>query len=460
MPISDFPIPIPFAKYMETAENLNLFSTKEMEKKYQEYRNSIDLKDGFKSGNVFDDYLKDRIKDVDGFAAIKMPDGKKTLGDIISIESDKTTAIKNAVNKALAVDEKTKQARNNFKADLATANKLIKKDPPVANLSALGGYLQDRKAAVKTAVEAQHKLEIEKLEVLINDTAFKNNLRAATGEKTDSAIKKITDEALTTLKNSQKAELEKIEKTITDEVTNLHKSAQEQRDRIPYLGTMYDHPMSQAMRAEIDRVALLNKKEDSGLQVEVNVSPTGKTILKGVDVKHLQFLQTITGRHIRNNNGVMEMQLPPFYDIGYYYGRHDNISYDLTSLAAGMRACGYTKITMTVTHYNADTAQEMGRKAYEACLRAGFDHTDAANITINVNGEDVKLKELFKNDPARKQAAEEAAIQAKSEREKYIDDSYTPNDIKIFKDKVFAERQNGISLEKSEVEAGEVPRLA
>jgi hypothetical protein len=198
-------------------------------------------------------------------------------------------------------------------------------------------------------------------------------------------------------------------------VNKIHQNAQRERDRIGFIATMYAN--NKFNKKAIDALAEANKaaakqagKEipEDNVSAEYNINGNkSEVILKGITMKDIPVFESITGRKITNNNGVFSMKFP-FIGPLYYNSRHQNIDYDFTNLAMAVRASGFSKITMRI-NYPADEkyAEELGRRQYEAAVKAGFDPNDMgdkdkkAAITIVVNGKEMKAEELFKGHEAR-----------------------------------------------------------
>lgn len=282
-------------------------------------------------------------------------------------------------------------------------------------------------------MQEQQTQEKDNLTQKFDDPAFKEDMKTALG-CSDSELVKIKGEMLKTLENSQKEELQKFEKSVNDEINKLHKTAADEMERIHYLGDRYLR--GGKMREEIDRLAAENNK-NANKPVSMSIGANGRVglaILKGIDPKKLENIETISGNKvIKGANDSLTVELNRLFQT-------DNSIYEeLTSLAQSIRAQGHTAITLNVNLEGKDPkrAESIARKAYESAIMAGF---DPKKITIQINGENKfkyddkgKLDDkstLFKEHPARLKFAENKAAEIDKNRKKVTEGTSNAAEIK------------------------------
>ncbi|KTD50328.1 coiled coil domain-containing protein [Legionella quinlivanii] len=430
---------IPFGTHLKTEQRMELFSPVSMHKQFKAYETSAKGPDQIKLGSKtpFDDYEKNKVKNTDVFAEIKTQNEKENFGHKINQPSadtkDNANAVKKALEDILVTDAKTTAAQKEYANSVTALNNLLHSKTPRYPVEAVASKLQEANAAAKNAIGDQHKLEKDKLEALFKDDDFKTKLKTTMGLSTDTQLESFKKEMETTLDKAHKDALSKFESSVTEEVKSLHTQAENERRRVAWLATMWHH--SNAMQKEIARVAELNKKgqQTAATTISVNVKENGLAIFENVKIEDLEYMEGITGLPMKvEGNGKYSMQLPQFGPL-YYNTRHDNVLYDLTSLASAVYATGANSIKMSVNHKDEKWAMELGRRSFEACLRAGFQEgtfpdpkdpsKSLSNITIMVNGKPKTADELFDTPDlqARLQEMRRVAAQQATQRKNYIE---------------------------------------
>lgn len=410
---------IPFGKYLATEAGLAKLSPEERNKRFEAYRNSIGFGNGIKSTTVLDDYISAHIDKLEKFTEIKMPDG-------ISL-TDKVQALapNNPANalfaKALKLTDDTSQAIDNFKADMASLNALVNTDPPLYSISAIAGQLIELKADAKRALDAQHAEEKNQLLKLFEDPSAERDTliqhlgldAAKPGE-----ITKLRDDMAESLQKKQSEELEKLSKTLEDEANDLHRVAQNERDRIAFLAQQWED--DEEMKKAINELAEKRRQElqlpnDDDTAISWHMNEDGDALFKGIDPRDLVLMKTITGRSIQYDKATdsFKMALPRF-GLWYYNTADQKIDYDFTSMATAVRACRYKNINLSVTYHDKEYAMELARRMYRAAARADFDPNEERDPndpekiikpsqikSIKVNNEVISVQDLFKDDPQR-----------------------------------------------------------
>lgn len=247
---------IPFGrKTLGTEARMDLFGADAMHKQFKAYESSAKGPDEVKlgSGTPFDAYEKGKMKNTDGFAAIKTPDEKENFGKKINQDTDEARAVKKALDDILVTDEKTTKAQQGYADKVTSLNNLLHSKQPRYRVETVASNLQEANAAAKNAIADQHKQEKDKLETLFKDDGFKQNLKKTMGLDTDTQLESFKKEMEAALDKSQKDALGKFESSVKDEVKNLHTQAENERRRVAWLATMWHN--SNAMQKEIARVA-------------------------------------------------------------------------------------------------------------------------------------------------------------------------------------------------------------
>ncbi|WP_133140778.1 hypothetical protein [Legionella genomosp. 1] len=452
---------IPFGTHLKTEQRMELFSPDSMHKQFKAYETSAKGPDQIKLGSKtpFDDYEKNKVKNTDVFAEIKTQDEKENFGHKINQDTDPAKAVKKALEDILVTDDKTTAAQKEYANSVTALNNLLHSKTPRYQVEAVASKLQEANADAKKAIENQHKLEKDKLEALFKEDDFKTKLKTTMGLSTDTQLESFKKEMETKLDKAHKDALSKFESSVTEDVKSLHTQAENERRRVAWLATMWHH--SNAMQKEIARVAELNKqgKAAAATTISVNVNEKGLAIFENVKIEDLQYMEGITGLRMNVKDGKYSMQLPQ-YGFLYYNTRHDNVLYDLTSLASAVYATGANSINMKVQHKDEKWAMELGRRSFEACLRAGFQEgtfpdpkdpsKSLSNITTVVNGKSKTVDELFDTPElqARLQEIRRVATQEATQRKNYIENpiSKTTNSDVI---------KNALQTEKAKVKDAE-----
>ncbi|KTD16683.1 hypothetical protein [Legionella jordanis] len=446
----------PFLKYFSTTKELDKsFGLDSRRKFFEQYLQSINLSNGLSGTDSFNTYQLSCFSELKDFTRYKDEKGNALLKGTYwqNLEANNNHA--NAANAAIkaAVDDPglrtdLANAVNTFNADMDMINSELQKVPPGIDPRKLPNLLHAIKAEAKTAIEAYESQVTQKIEALRQDANFRNEFKSAMGWPLDATSDTKVDQAITELKDtwkkSQKNAFSQFEKTYNESIKDIQEAIQRERDRIAYIGAMRDRN-DKEFRDAIDK--LIQQKGAQGAATFSSNPNSGSADLKGIKVDDLPLLKTITGRNIRKGeDGSFHLELPWYHRVQYWFSHHQKIDYDIQSIAEAIRACGYDKITMEVSHNDPEEAEEYGRKMYEACINAGF---DPKNITIKVNGEERKLEKttkdgkdtpgLFTGYAGRLQKTHETAKKLKEEREKALKDP-TVTDLAQYKGELQALR--------------------
>lgn len=399
----------------EVIKNLFAFKVKNRGKFAEEYWASSGLgKKGLKSAESFNTYVATRTKGIDGFAEVKTADGS-SLTEKLQADTNEAKAVKKAIATALKLTKETENAKEKFNAHLKALNTIIAEN--THKPSGIISYLHDVKGEAVNAIKAQHQQELDELEKLFADDDFRNDFKTSMGIDSDEEVEALKTNIVANTKKSQDEKKANLEKELNGSLNKLHYAAKHEFERIAVLGDRYAR--DKAMRDEIDRLHLKNVQEAGESPKPGSVSlnaDKGNAYFKGISVKDLDVINTINDRPIRKTEeGLYVMELNRLYQSD------ESVYEDMTSLAQTIRASGHISITMEINCKDPKKAEELGKKAYESCILAGF---DPKKINITVNGEpkmsfdkDGKQEknELFKSNPQRLKFAQEKAARLKQE---------------------------------------------
>lgn len=218
-----------------------------------------------------------------------------------------------------------------------------------------------------------------------------------------------------TFNNSQKAlndahtkALDQLREGMITLITEQHLEAQRQRDQLSFLHRIYMHDAN--IKATIDTMVIAKGQQITDLK-KVNLLDASKEFFNQNEIT------TLTGQKISrlvnddSNEPSYQLNFPsPMFNSHYYHSVKDNVKADLLALAELIKATppkGCDKIEMQLS------SKDMVRKAYEACLEAGFDKD---KIKITLNGKTLSVNEIFPNHQALATAEDKARFN-KSARE-------------------------------------------
>ncbi|KTD61426.1 hypothetical protein [Legionella spiritensis] len=405
-------------KLFKSHDKFKMFTAEQKKKYLDEYGPSIENDASLSGTGAFENYQKKRAKNATTFAGIKLPDDT-TLGDKLKDSSPDVDAVKEAIAEVLQTSEATTQANDKFKQEMEAVSRLLTQEPREFNAQAIASYLQGVKGEADAAIKAQHKQELENLENKFNDPTFINHLKAGTGLD-DEQVSDLHEEMKKALEKKQQETLAAFNKEVNKDITALHEESRKEIERITYLAGIYENEKN---RAAIDELAKKNQSQEP-TTAQIGIDSNGSATLKGIKVTDLPVIYSFTGRTIKpQNDGSFAIQFPK-WNLLYY--RNHNMVYDMTNMAAAVRASGHDSITMSVNHKGQKGADgkmdekyvmEMGRNAYEGALKAGF---PPDKISIEVNGRVVKKEELFAEKPDRLQVITERAERGRAKYDALI----------------------------------------
>lgn len=240
---------------------------------------------------------------------------------------------------------------------------------------------RDIKFAPLTSIDDVTKKYQEMIKV-INETHKQNTNKI----KEEQVLAKINDahaKALETLNNN-----------MYEKIKELHKNAQQERNMLAELHRVYAH--NKDMQQAIDKI--ITEK------LRTTVTATGKLPATAITfndiIKDTGGFKTLTGQKIIQTsndlkNPSYQIEFPSiFFNSYYYHSVKDNVKADMLALAerikVGPPACD--GIEMTIGNDKSDHNMYMAKKAYEACLEAGY---DPAKIEIKIGTQKLSVNDLF-----------------------------------------------------------------
>ncbi|STX52242.1 coiled coil domain protein [Legionella busanensis] len=391
-------------------KGLKAITDPELKASYQrKYSGSIkDIDSSVQSADLVANYRKERLTGAHSFKGL---DDKPMSEKLLASDSD-AQLLRQQIENALKLTDTTNNALTDFEKQVAEFN-----SKPHA-LMEVASKIQAFRTTLGQEIGKQHKQEKDNLNGLLNNSGFINTLASKLGVD-PAQIDQLKSKMQTELKEAQEKELAAVDNALDKQVQRLMNELALEQARIGALALFYHSADANKMRADIDELAKKNYKPGHEGQVSID-GKTGLTKFKGINFKDIAHLQTATGRDVTlNGENEFSMNFPK---IGLLYFRNKALV-DLTSIAIMVRASGADKITLSVTHDKEEDAMELGRKAYEGALLAGFNPNTAKgkNVAIKVNGKLVEVDKLFEKCPSRRQLIEQKAADNKK-----VDHSLNP----------------------------------
>jgi hypothetical protein len=381
------------------------------------------------------DYPNKRIKESDQF-----PELSKSLK-----KGGNADDVKAQIKAALAKQDVIKKAADNFNDKLQAWKEILAKNPskvPLEMARATVDYLASKKAKLLGKMEDQFQGDKSAIEGLFKDNRFTTELTNLGLTPPD----KVKDGMIADLTKFKDAEIKKFAKLMDENINEIEKSIGNKLDRYALLHNRLKNEegflrkgesklfsfldSKQYITKKIRELAVKNKKKQP-----TSVGNQESDEFDGFELENLDGkIHSVVGRKITFNKDAAgkitqcNIELDSFFRINSWGTRRN-----LESLAQTMKASGAESIIMNI-NYTADPkhADELGRKAYEACLQAGYPQD---KITIRVNGKD-KLKtekdakgkitnqitELFNNEQQRFQNANSDAVKIAQKNENMVRD--------------------------------------
>ncbi|STX43514.1 coiled coil domain protein [Legionella donaldsonii] len=423
---------------IKNAFTLGAMSTEQQVAYWDEHRKSVGIEGGITARTTMENYSSKRLKDLSDFDKIvdgdkkplktTTPDGK-SITEKFGSDPDLVNGIKEVFAKTPATDK----AISDFTKDVTNLHTLVMANPPQYSAAGIANVLQEKKSDALAAIKAQQAKELERLNdkfAPANPPArneFREKIKAAMGPgTTEEQVNKVKDDMVNATKASHASQIKRAEAEFNYSIKKFYSAMQKEFDRIALLGDRYER--DKQMRAAIDTLAAQRAANEPRRSTTVSIQADQSTaILRGIKVQDLDTINTLTGRPLtKNTDGSYSMKLSKDWIFFDRKARDvtKSVEKDLASLAHTIKATGAETITMELTAADPDKAKELGKKAYEAAIKAGFEPRD---INIVVNGKSLtekyekgKLKEedkLFDDEPSRLRKAKNEATKIAQERE-------------------------------------------
>lgn len=419
---------VPFiGKFLKLYSRLNWFSKAKQEKTFNEYQSSLGLSGlAEPSKAAFKQYIDSHPKDHTFFSDIKL-DGDKTLSSVLDNRDD-ATAIRNKLKDALAIEDATKKAAENYARALTNFNKLVSQVGKKYSPDDLTAFTQNMRAEARHAIEAQFNSENQKLNTYLDSDEFKNHINAL--GVTDAELPALKQHMIDSLKSEQTKALTEFDKEPEALLKNLSQAEEKNKDWLLYLATL-----EKANKGKLDGKTVY--ENDGKLMTFENyqrakVAKAGvityglddkeQPTLAGIEPKDVASFKSLTGREVKYNDKskTMTIDLPSairgnLLNKGYYLDPRQNAKAEFLTIAKGLKAIDKnSKIKMTITGFDTakddkgapipgKNAMELGRQAYEACIEAGY---DPKSIEIEIQGKKYTPEQLFETHPNRLKATE------------------------------------------------------
>lgn len=425
-------IPI-FGALLRSNSRLDLYSPEEKRKLQAECREALGLGDQVEFSNeAFNKLTKASMKDYKSFAESKGVDGNPLFAkldrpfEVSKKERDKNpddiqrkekehqqhvAYVKSSIKAILAPTPEFTDAQTEYNESIATFKDLVQGVPTKYRAQDLIGAMTEIKDDAIKAIEAQHKHERDKLEELFSDDANLNeSLRETLGITSNEGVTAVKDTMLKDLQAKQNAQLEEFKKSTAESVNLLHKASESQMKALLFIANLRKN--NEEMREIIDDLAQKSKQAQTGpTAIEIGIKDNMMS-LSGVKISDLPIIKGITGKKIKQQDGVFTVTYSHWSPSDYIYGQdpRQNHKTDLTLMANAIRATGCDIITFDIQLQPQDYALERAKEAYEAAINSGFppheSQSDDKNkkqdhIIIIVNRKTYTEQELFSKDPKR-----------------------------------------------------------
>lgn len=360
---------------------------------------------------AFKSYSTARLSSLNGFSETKV--GEQAIPDIFKDHPAEKDAAEAAIKEIFNLTEETDAALKNYQEELDTLNKVLLNPNEEYHPDAVLSHMNRSVENALEAMSAQHKKEIEQFEEQFgpdNDGPLAKAFKDAGKEAELNDIKKEMKNTLTKSHADQRA---KFTEATKETRKNMHKQIEMQAHNEVYLNGLL---RSREMKELIRQAYEAKKGSLSGVSVEIDAD-NEMAMIKNVKIEDLTQLKTLANREItiskdENNKNHLSIKFPSkLFNPKYWSGKDGRLKTDFMSLAMAIRAQGCDSIEMSVGHTDQNLAMVAGRAAYAASLEAGFPEDE---ITVLVNGKEMKKGELFAGHEQELEGAQLNAKEAKS----------------------------------------------
>ncbi|MFT4059221.1 MAG: hypothetical protein QM652_06715 [Legionella sp.] len=362
-----------------------------------EYQHNIGLPKGTTfSAEAYSVYTKNRAGDFSDLENATTPsDVIKKLKESKNPEKQNAiNAVQSGLNEVLQLSDDYQKAQNIYEGNIGTFKQLLEKVPNERQASSLIDTMRYTVDEGRKGIEAQQKLEIQRLEKkFTDDNAFRENIKKALNVS-DAQLPNVKESIQKDLQEKHKQALADFDKSTQESLNKLHNASQNELKAFLLIASL--HKDNANMRRIIERIAFENKMklgEAIDQRLQVHVTPD-KYSITSVKLEQLEVIQTLGGKEIKQkykdplkkisyDPPVFELTLDKRITSPYYYFR-DKEEDDLLTLAQTVRASGADGIMFTLSDFgNQEIAEKRARQAFEAALKCGF---PPDKIRLNVNG--------------------------------------------------------------------------
>lgn len=399
------------------------------------------------ASNVFKKLDAQRIEDNTKITgATKGPDGVSILD---KTKTTNTSTVEEVAAATAAKDVQAKlatalkpppngdyeKAMDKFNKNSATFKELVKKIP-------YGGFgAQDVISTMKfyvdkarAAIVAQQNIDKQQLTDQFADPNFKQNLMkaydiASDDAEADTKIASIKDSIVKGLSSAHKKQLSAFDKSTSESLNQLHKAAATEMQKMGLIDTI--------KKADSDNLAMLEVIAEANrkrLQQNAN-EPTGitanidreKATISHADIKDVKQLTSLTGMKIdQPTPGTFVLHFPSI-NPRYNQSSQQKPLADMLLVAQALKAEGFDKIDWVIRIDDPDTLNERAKQAFEASVKAGI-ALDQITVTDG-SGKELKLGEVYKDDPQALEVLKQTAGAAQQE----LEGLNAPKEIQSFK---------------------------
>ncbi len=462
------------------------FAPNEQQKLLQRYANSYTLSDVAPAIELCDKFLtcfEARALNISSFDALTLTDETRfsqQFNDADATHHAQVEAVKVSLNQTLVPDELL-----TLEKKYKVIKKLIKSNKSF-NPQALNEEITKLDGQANIAFNTQLKKDKERIENLFNnnpDANFTVNLTQTLTSATNPVpnLNKIKQDMLKTIEEKHTSALETFQKDATELKEKLKKAAEKAAYELQLITILHKHA-SAALKAKIQAIhAKAQAAEDGNLVIaqDRNQDDAGDE-LHGVTLDGLELhgvaLDGLLGKEcpLEYNTNTKSFSikktsyLPGFLsslEWSHYSPENQRLA-DFKLIALATKAKGHEKIIMRIqgptTQEGSDRQgyQEVpsyktmrtARDAYKACRLMGWAED---KITLNVNGKDMSIAEVFNNYENRKELIEKKAEKYQASRDT-VAAKLEQASSRHFKQQV---TKLQTEIEEEDREAGIVPRF-
>lgn len=358
------------------------------------------------SKGAFETLVAERATDADFFDEISDPlHPKRKVTDALNGDSVRARAVKQELNGVFSPLPEFEQARDNYNTFAYFFEELCKKVPEEYSTLQLADALSVMCDDARQAIIKQQEKEVHAIENKFTNNTFVQNLQSAGGGYQDSHIETIKTEMLKKLQEAHAEQLNAFDQKTQESKRKFFDAINKEADHKALLRLI-----GKASPEMNERFKNIRASKSGPVTLSLGQGKDKEVDISGVSLKDLTEIVTNTGSKIKVNGTpgaeTFTLELPTrILSPRYYRSLRKTIETDMLVLAQAVRLTGNEYINMNVNIKDQDTALQRGRQAYLACLRAGFeekpegkDEDQAQFINIIINGNPMKVDDLFRTE--------------------------------------------------------------